>query len=174
MRLWPVRARRTGRSPTPEPSTLGCRGLKSSNARASWGASPKHPFRLTLLVPPAILARPVGPTETDALEIAFKTRELRTLCEIHSHARGALGEDTAIALKRRLADIRAAATVADLVVGRPRLCNDSTACMMLDLGSTHRLVFCANHPSNPTSEAGDVDWLRVSRVRIEALEQHND
>ena len=98
--------------------------------------------------------------------------ELRTICEIEAHARNRLGDETAGVLKRRLADIRSAETISDLIAGRPRELDDGSGQMVIDLYSSYHLVFCANHPSNPVADRGNIDWSRVSRVKIVSIEGH--
>ena len=104
------------------------------------------------------------------MEIAFETKELRTICEIEAHAQDRLGDETAGAPKRRLADIRSAETISDLIAGRPRELDNGTGQMVIDLYSNYRLVFCANHPSNTVADIGNLDWSRVSRVKILSIE----
>lgn len=108
------------------------------------------------------------------MELAFDSRQLRTICESEAHARGELGAAVAEMLKHRLADLRAATSVRDLVAGRPRLLEGtSDLCMALDLCAGYRVVFCANHPQNPVMATGGLDWLRVSRVKIMRIEKDN-
>ena len=106
------------------------------------------------------------------MEISFETKDLRTICEIEAHAQNKLGDETAGILKRRLADIRSAKTISDLIAGRPRELDDGTGQMVIDLYPSYRLVFCANHPSNPVVDSGNIDWSRVSRVKIVSIEGH--
>ena len=81
-----------------------------------------------------------------------------------------LGTRVAEFLKRRLADLRAATSVDDLVAGRPRALEGTDQLMVVDLCDGHRMVFCANHPKNPMTESGELDWARVSRVKILRIE----
>jgi hypothetical protein len=103
------------------------------------------------------------------LELAFETKELRDICESEAEARRQLGESVAEVLKHRLADLDAATSPKDLVAGRPRLGEDGGT-MVLELCEGHRLVFTANHPGNPATPTGDVDWARISRIRILRIE----
>lgn len=105
--------------------------------------------------------------------ISFRTIALRTICEIAGQAEREYGDEPARALRRRLADIRAAETAADLVVGRPRDLGDGTARMLIDLGDSHRLVFCANHPGTSGSGRQEPDWSKVRRVKILDIEGGN-
>ncbi len=54
------------------------------------------------------------------MELAFETKSLREICESPIRAKRALGESVAEMLKRRLADLRAATCIGDLIAGRPQ------------------------------------------------------
>lgn len=74
-------------------------------------------------------------------------------------------------LKRRLADLRAATSIEDLLAGQPRELDGSDGQhMVIDLRDGYRIIFCANHPKNPITENGDLDWAKVSRVKILQIE----
>lgn len=112
---------------------------------------------------------------TDTLELAFNSKSLRTICESETHAKSELGLQGAEVLKHRLADLRAATSIKDLVVGRPSILNDAdNQDIAIDLCEGHRLVFCANHPKNPVTKSGELDWLRVSRIKILRIERNYD
>ncbi len=103
------------------------------------------------------------------LELGFESKELRDMCESEAEAKRQLGDTVAEMLKHRLADLDAARSPRDLVAGRPRLSQDGRT-MVVELSEGHRLVFTANHPGYPTTSTGDVDWARVSRIRILRIE----
>lgn len=107
------------------------------------------------------------------MEISFNTKQLRTLCEIEARAQATLGPVVAGFLKRRLADIRSAKTIYDLVVGQPRELPERTGWMLVHLQDEHDLVFCVNHPEVPTTADGAVDWSRVSRIQIMSIGPHH-
>lgn len=74
-------------------------------------------------------------------------------------------------LKHRLADLRAAAAVGDLLAGHPRPGNGPAKDhIVIDLCEEHRLVISANHVRNPATESGAVDWNKVGRIRILRIE----
>lgn len=104
----------------------------------------------------------------DSVELAFAEKSLRQLCESEATAQRVLGERAALKLKGRLADLRAAATVKDLVVGRPQELEGSA--MALNLHSGSRMVFSANHHNIPVLKSGCVNWSRVTRVKILRIE----
>ena len=101
------------------------------------------------------------------LELAFHTKALRTICENEERARAILGPSAAEILKHRLADLRAATSVKDLLAGQPRLLDGTdNQQMVLDLCEGRQLVFCANHLNNPADKDGKLDWPSISRIKI--------
>lgn len=90
------------------------------------------------------------------------------LCESRAHADRMLGVGIAKVLRRRLADLQAATSIKDLVAGNPHQLSDDS--MAVELCDGHRLVFCANHIKNPTTEAGTLDWSKIYRVRIRRID----
>lgn len=99
------------------------------------------------------------------LELAFETKELRNICENEAEAMRQLGDAVAEVLKHRLADLDAATSPDDLIAGNPRIAPGKDA-MTIDLSEGYTLVFTPNHPHNPTKAAGEIDWGKVSRIRI--------
>lgn len=102
-----------------------------------------------------------------AVEIAFAKKPLRQLCESERTARRALGATVAERLKRRLADLRAANCVKDLVAGRPRELHSAPAGQIaVELGEGFQLIFSPNHSVIPLMHGTRVDWSKVNRVKI--------
>ena len=85
----------------------------------------------------------------------------------------AYGSLVAEALTHRLADLIAAATVTDIIAGRPQVLNDSQH-MSVEFAKTHRLIFCPNHRTNPTKQDGTIDWVKVTRIKILRIEAANE
>jgi proteic killer suppression protein len=109
-----------------------------------------------------------------ALELAFANKSLRQLCESKAKANRDFGVKMADGLRRRVADLRAATCVSDLVIGTPReLEGDRQEQIALDLDDGFRLIFCANHNAVPELESGGIDWSKVSRVKILCIESGN-
>jgi len=118
-----------------------------------------------------------GPAALEAevrapLELAFESRELRDVCENDAEAKRQFGHSVAEMLRHRLADLDAAISPKDLLVGQPRPGTDAET-MVIDLCEGHRLVFTANHPNNPTTPTGELDWTRVGRIRILRIESEH-
>jgi hypothetical protein len=101
------------------------------------------------------------------MELAFETRFLRELCERTDTAEAELGTYAADLLRRRLADLRAASCLIDLPLST-RLHADVEENYMLVLPVTEglRLRFTANHVKNPRLPNGEIDWGRVSRIKL--------
>jgi hypothetical protein len=103
--------------------------------------------------------------------IAYSTRPLRELCESQSKAERQLGVSVAAALRDRLSEMRAADNVAELPVGSPTALNGTAdAQFTLKLNDGHVLRLKVNHNKVPTTANGEVDWARVSRVQLLAVE----
>lgn len=107
------------------------------------------------------------------MELAFESKWLRSICESESEAEREFGLTISQVLKRRLADLRAATSTTDLIVGKPRILDNEQ--MIIELSDGYQVVFRANHPDNPVLESGRIDWQRVSRIKIMCIEgRHGD
>jgi len=105
------------------------------------------------------------------LELAFDSRPLRSICESEAEAQHELGSSVAEMLKHRLADLCAATSINDLVAGQPRVLDGAVLQhMVVDLSAGYLMIFCANHPNNPLTESGKIDWPKVSRIKILRIE----
>lgn len=101
------------------------------------------------------------------LVIAFDSQRLRAICENVERAEQELGSLVAPVLLRRLADLRAATSPKDLVVGSPFVRLEAgMEYMVICLRGGFRIVFAPNHVENPRDGSGKVDWTRVGRIRI--------
>jgi toxin HigB-1 len=111
---------------------------------------------------------------TTWMQLAFATKSLRQLCENGARAKRDLGLQMAEQLRGRLADLRAAMSVKDLVVGRPREVDGMPKShIAVDLYEGYHIVSCANHNSIPILESGDVDWSKVTRIKILRIESEH-
>lgn len=76
-----------------------------------------------------------------------------------------LGTVVAAMLRARLADLRAANTVADVpIVARPT--SASTREGEIDLGDGFKMIICANHPVPPVRQSRVINWSQISRIKI--------
>lgn len=108
------------------------------------------------------------------MQLAFNSALLRTFCESERQAKQEFGDAVAEVLKHRLADMSAATSVGDLVAGRPRILGGAARQQMaVDLRDGYVIAFTANHAKNPMTETCDLDWKRVSRIKILRIERDN-
>jgi hypothetical protein len=107
------------------------------------------------------------------LELAFSSKEFRGLCENDAAAKQEFGIALSDALRRRLADLDAAPSLADLPSKPIPLPGGDGRLMSLTLTQGTRLIISANHPKNPTLSDGGVDWEKVSRIQIVRIEATN-
>ncbi len=108
------------------------------------------------------------------MDIAFETRQLRSICEDEIVAIQEIGEETAKMLKHRLADIFVADSYTDILVGNPRIIDDNylSQFLAIDLNADFTLILCANHKKNPITKQGNIDWRMVNRVKILRIERN--
>lgn len=109
------------------------------------------------------------------LDISYANRALETVCTDARQAKRRLGEKGFEKLKRRLADLRAAANVRLLVAGRPHpLRGDRAGQFAVDLEGGSRLVFePANNPV-PKDLDGATAWDQVTAIRIVFIGDYHD
>jgi hypothetical protein len=101
------------------------------------------------------------------LELAFATKPLRELCESEAKAKERLGAKIAAVLKHRLADFRAAESVDELPIGKPRKEADA---YVLEFTNGVNVTFRPNHSENPVLKSGAIDWSKVTRIKIMGIE----
>ncbi|MEA3394932.1 MAG: killer suppression protein HigA [Pseudomonadota bacterium] len=109
------------------------------------------------------------------MEIKFKDKKLRELCEKKAAAVKTLGDIGARKLQSRLADMAAASRVSDLVAGNPHpLKGDRIGQFALDLAGGWRLVFAPANDPIPRRDDASIDWSAVTIVSIEYIGDYHD
>lgn len=109
------------------------------------------------------------------LEINFKDKKLRELCEKKAVAERKLGTACARRLRTRLDDLEAASRVTDLVAGNPHpLKGDRAGQFAVDLAGGWRLVFAPDNDPCPRREDSSIDWSQVTIVCIEFIGDYHD
>jgi toxin HigB-1 len=103
------------------------------------------------------------------MELAFRTRKLRTLCQDHDEAISLMGESAADALRTRIADLRAVTYLDELPVGAPNVIDGEPPQLTVDLRDRWRLLMTVGHDTVPRTEEGAFDAARVRRVVIEEV-----
>ncbi len=105
------------------------------------------------------------------MEFSFDTKAIRQICEDENVATEKYGTELAQKLKNRLADLWAAESIRDILVGDPGLLPNST--YKVNLSNTHRLVFGAIYNEVPKNATGQIDWLNVSRIKLLKIEKYD-
>ncbi|MEQ9368683.1 MAG: hypothetical protein RIG63_06560 [Coleofasciculus chthonoplastes F3-SA18-01] len=109
------------------------------------------------------------------MEVDFKDKTLKALCEQEELAQRKLGKQMARKLKARLGELMAASSVTELCAGHPHpLKGDRAGQYALDLVQPKRLVFEPDHNPVPRKEDGGIDCSRVTRVRIIWIGDYHD
>ncbi|HCF99023.1 MAG TPA: hypothetical protein DEV93_00600 [Chloroflexi bacterium] len=107
------------------------------------------------------------------MELAFATRALRSICEQADLASDKFGHEVAAELRARIADLRAAESVADIVAGQPRLLDDDDPRLILTLVDVVEMVIRPNHVLGWQGVRGPFEWQNVRRIRIDALDMRD-
>lgn len=102
------------------------------------------------------------------MELGFRTRTLRSLCQDHDKAVQAIGEPAAAVLRTRIADLRAARYLADLPASRPEVVEGGQPQLRFDLRDGWSLLMAVRH-NVPRTAQGDLDQTRVRRARVEGI-----
>lgn len=100
------------------------------------------------------------------INLSFDTPRLRLICEVDAKARERLPAAAVAQLQARLADIRAAASIADLVVSRPILNPRPPGRVRFLLEGGYELVCVGSYAEPPTTEDGLVDFSRMRRLKV--------
>ncbi len=109
------------------------------------------------------------------MDVFFADKDMERLCSEEREANRRLGGKGARRLRARLADLRAASRIKDLVAGRPHpLKYDREGQFAVDLDGGRRLVFVAANEPVPSDQDGSVAWDQVTSVRIVFIGDYHD
>lgn len=111
------------------------------------------------------------------MEIVFATNRLCDECSSFNLLVRHYGERQAKKIRRRLDDLRAAATLDEMryIGGRcHELKGDRQGQLSLDLVHPYRLVFEAANEPIPRKPDGGLDWKQVTAVRILGVEDTHE
>jgi hypothetical protein len=97
------------------------------------------------------------------MELAFATERLRAVCEDGMIAGTEYDRMFVEQLQARLADLRAAGSIYDLLAGNPRT---ESGRLTVEVTNGYVLVARPNHRVAPLRADGEVDWGRVRRLHI--------
>lgn len=104
------------------------------------------------------------------MEIKFRNKKLRELCEKRREAEKKLGSACARKLRARLDDLDSSSCVTELVAGNPHpLKGDRDGQFALTLTGGWRLVFSPGNEPCPLRPDGSIDWIEVTIICIEFI-----
>ncbi|BCO29788.1 hypothetical protein MIZ03_4712 [Rhodoferax lithotrophicus] len=107
------------------------------------------------------------------LEISFANKSLRTLCENSAKAEAAFGIEAAVRLQRRLADLRAANNINELVDGSYTKDTEGIGNKIIfNLSVDIKMIIIPNHMVIPTLRTGKTDWKKVRRIKVIEIQSH--
>lgn len=109
------------------------------------------------------------------MKISFLDADIEGLCKQSKLATRKLGAESAKKLQRRLSELFAANTVAELVAGRPHpLLRDRLGQYAVDLHGGCRLIFKPTRQPPPAKLDGSIGWAQVDEITlIEAGDYHD-
>jgi len=109
------------------------------------------------------------------MEIEYRNKRLKKLCEERKEAISELGDPCAKKLRNRFADMCAASNVSELIAGSPhQLKGDRKGQFAVNLADGKRLIFEPADNPPPKNEDGSIDWFNVSKVRIIDIRDYHD
>lgn len=99
------------------------------------------------------------------MEVAFRTKRLRSICEDPNVASESLDPVVVDQLVSRIADIRAADSLADILAGNPGLNEDQTT-LTIDLTKGYKMQLQISHQNLPVDSDGHLVKGRVRRLQL--------
>jgi len=109
------------------------------------------------------------------VDIFFSKADIQKICESQRIMMRKLGVASTRKLKRRLADLMAAETLADVTAGRPHpLVDDRHGQFAIDLHGACRLVFENADEPVPVNEDGTIAWHKVTKIKIVFIGDYHD
>lgn len=105
------------------------------------------------------------------MELSFSSKELREICENHEAAVRLFGQEAALALKERLADIVAARQASQFMsLFQCWITQASPEENLIQISSVYKIRIRSGHPKTPITSTGETDWEKVTRIRIVNIE----
>jgi plasmid maintenance system killer protein len=108
------------------------------------------------------------------MDIYYRTRKLENVCNNKTKALKEYGQILARLLQRRLSELKAAETLADVRTLPGARCHelvwDRQGQLSVDLKHPRRLIFVPANDPIPKKEDGGLDWGNVTEVEIIEIE----
>jgi proteic killer suppression protein len=104
------------------------------------------------------------------VEIRFTSEKMQKRCSNEKEMVKAWGPARAVRLKRRLMELMAAETLADISHLPPARCHELTGdlagLLTVDLEHPYRLAFRPGYDPLPQKTSGGLDWTQVTKILI--------
>jgi plasmid maintenance system killer protein len=107
----------------------------------------------------------------NALLISFNDKAIRKICEDEAEAQHVFDTEIAMKLQTRLADLAAAKSVSDIIIGNPCEIKD-TPHYKIDLSNNYILIFAANNIDIPRFDDQSIKWAEITRVKILEIKEN--
>jgi len=111
------------------------------------------------------------------MDIYYRSRKLQKTCDSQPESNRVWGDQIAAVVRRRLKELAAAATLAEVSHLPPARCHqlvgNRAGQFAVDLKHPHRLVFEIAHDPVPRRPDGGIDLARVTAVVILAVEDYH-
>lgn len=114
------------------------------------------------------------------MEISFRTNKLEKAFQNERKLKAAFGAPQARFIRNRVQALMAAENLGVFLppYSKPERCHelsgDRDGQISLDLQQPYRLILEPNHDPKPQNSDGGLDWLRVTAVRIIAVENTHE
>jgi hypothetical protein len=110
-----------------------------------------------------------------SIQLAFQTVKLRQICESSVSAKRSLGDPAARSLRTRLADLQASMSPAEIVnLGFAAFDTCSDIRIFIYIEGGYAVTATVNNRPEPRLENGQLDWKRVTRLKILSIERANE
>ncbi|KRT74913.1 MAG: plasmid maintenance system killer protein [Deltaproteobacteria bacterium CSP1-8] len=111
------------------------------------------------------------------MEIVFRSPKLQRACSIERESKRQWGAQNAKKIRRRLADLQAAVTLAEVSTLPPVRCHplqgDRAGQFAVDVQQPYRLIFEPANDPVPRMEDGGIDLTKITRIRILGVEDYH-
>lgn len=111
------------------------------------------------------------------MELSFKTRKLERSCGEERESLRRWGAERAPIVRRRIAQLMAAETLADVSTLRPvrlhQLEGDRAGQFAVDIGHQFRMVLEPWHDPVPKTKNNSIDKAQITKIRILSIEDYH-
>lgn len=110
------------------------------------------------------------------MQISYKSKKLEKQLTVPKKMNKAFGK-RAKKINQRMKDLSGVETLADMRKIPASRCHelsgDKKGCLAVDVSGNYRLIFEPCHNPIPKKEDGGLDWQKVSKIQIIAVEDYH-